>query len=109
MNEGLGSGADSMGYPKETECIGTSITSDPTTEADNRTVRESASPHLTTDPAPSAEYLNSLGWSHLQEFRDIGTLDDLEKAIVYFSRAVTSTPDGDPELSHWQTDLGIAF
>ncbi|KAL5634350.1 hypothetical protein ACGC1H_002423 [Rhizoctonia solani] len=72
-------------------------------------VSKSEEEHRDTDEQPSAKGLKKLGWSHLEQYRGTGTLGDLEKAIEYFSRAVSWTPDDDPDLSSRLNDLGIAY
>ncbi|KDN43177.1 hypothetical protein RSAG8_06330, partial [Rhizoctonia solani AG-8 WAC10335] len=108
MSDGLKSDADTMGYPEETKCDDTPIASGLTPAVVGRNVSRSATPHF-TDPELSAEDLNSLGRLYLQWFRGTGTRDHLDDAIVYLSRAVASTPHGDPNLPNRQTDLGIAY
>ncbi|CAE6481228.1 unnamed protein product [Rhizoctonia solani] len=64
---------------------------------------------METEDVQSARDLNILGWFHLKQFRNTGTLSDLEQAMEHFSRAVAQTTDKDPDLAGRLTDLGIAY
>ncbi|CAE6479184.1 hypothetical protein ACGC1H_006378 [Rhizoctonia solani] len=50
----------------------------------------------------------SMGLSHLNRFRRLGELDDLNKAIKHYSRAVTLIPGGHLDLPDWFDNLGVA-
>ncbi|CAE6477963.1 unnamed protein product, partial [Rhizoctonia solani] len=53
--------------------------------------------------------LSSLGASHRDRFGRLGELNDLEKSMEYYSRALASTPNGHPDLSTRHADLGVAY
>ncbi|KEP49579.1 aromatic di-alanine and TPR containing protein [Rhizoctonia solani 123E] len=69
---------------------------------------ETEGPHLNTDDHQNAQYLNTLGWSHLNQYQTNGEHDDLGQAIKYFSDAITGAPD-DSDMATWLHGLGIAY
>ncbi|CAE7084487.1 unnamed protein product [Rhizoctonia solani] len=66
-------------------------------------------PEANSGTHPSPTDLGRLGWSHLKQFRQHGSLNDLEKAVERFAYAVLLTPDGHPDLPLRLMDLGTAF
>ncbi|EUC61360.1 aromatic di-alanine and TPR containing protein [Rhizoctonia solani AG-3 Rhs1AP] len=50
-----------------------------------------------------------MGLSHLNRFRRLGELDDLNKAIKHHSRAITLILGGHPNLPEWLDNLGEAY
>ncbi|KAL5640075.1 hypothetical protein ACGC1H_007391 [Rhizoctonia solani] len=62
-----------------------------------------------TNDYQSAIDMDTLGLSHLEHFRDTGTLSDLEEAVRYFTRALTLTPDGHPDMSLRHGNLGVSY
>ncbi|KAG8705134.1 hypothetical protein FRC11_009289, partial [Ceratobasidium sp. 423] len=47
--------------------------------------------------------------SYYHRFRHRGNIDDLEKALEHFSRALELTPDGHPDLSLRHANLGVSY
>ncbi|KDN33087.1 hypothetical protein RSAG8_13824, partial [Rhizoctonia solani AG-8 WAC10335] len=78
-------------------------------EHDTGVMEESERPALDTSTDQSPEDLSKLGWSHLEEFRRLGRLNDLEKSIEYRSRALALTPDGHPNISDRHASLGVSY
>ncbi|CAE6431939.1 unnamed protein product [Rhizoctonia solani] len=70
---------------------------------------ETEEPHLDTNDHQNAQYLNALGWSHLNRYQTNGALDDLGQAIKYFSDAIAGAPDEDSEMATCLNGLGIAY
>ncbi|CAE6540131.1 unnamed protein product [Rhizoctonia solani] len=53
--------------------------------------------------------LSALGRSRFIQFRDTESLSDLEESIGFFTRALASTPNGHPDISHRHAELGVSY
>ncbi|CAE6469349.1 unnamed protein product, partial [Rhizoctonia solani] len=79
------------------------------TSGNKSKAEETEEPRLDTGGQQSAQDFEALGRSHLQEFRQNGTLNDLEKSIECFSCALTLTPDDHPDISRRHAGLGVSY
>ncbi|CAE6470975.1 hypothetical protein ACGC1H_003440 [Rhizoctonia solani] len=98
-----------MSLPGEAGQAMSSITSGQALGGEKSVSEVPKGPPLTTNPHPTPRDLDKMGLALLEPFPLTERLEDLEKAIEYFSRAVALTPDGDPDLSEWLNDLGLAY
>ncbi|CAE6411319.1 unnamed protein product [Rhizoctonia solani] len=111
MNEGSKSGTNSTNSPAEAKWseFELSVAQEQTPEQEKKAVNEPITPALNFDTQPNPKDLGALGWSHFQQFRRIGTLNDLERAVECFSHAIRLTPDDDPDLAGRLINLGLAY
>ncbi|EUC56537.1 aromatic di-alanine and TPR containing protein [Rhizoctonia solani AG-3 Rhs1AP] len=108
MSKAPKSGSETITLPGEAKQGEASGAPGRMAERDEKVVgSEGLTSDTSTDQSP--EDLHKLGCSHLEQFQQLGTLSDLEDAIKYFSRAVSSTPDGDPDLSRQHDSLGLSY
>ncbi|CAE6487041.1 unnamed protein product [Rhizoctonia solani] len=111
MNEDSRKGTDSTNIPMEAKRneLELSVALEQTPEQQKNAENEPITPALNSDTQLHPKDLGALGWSHFQQFRRLGTSNDLEKAVECFSLAIRLTPDGDPDLAGRLIDLGIAY
>ncbi|KDN41593.1 hypothetical protein RSAG8_07394, partial [Rhizoctonia solani AG-8 WAC10335] len=103
------SGSDSMAVPGEAKRGKAPGASGEMAEHDTGVENESDRLALDSSTEQSPEELSMLGWTHLEQFRRWGRLNDLEKSLEYSSHALALTPDGHPKMSHRHANLGVSY
>ncbi|CAE7138490.1 unnamed protein product [Rhizoctonia solani] len=80
-----------------------------TPEEDNRVPSKTEEPLLKVDNGPSPRDLDSLGCFHLERYRNLGALDDLNKAIEYLSDAVQLIHAGHSDIPRRLVNVGMSY